>query len=76
MNSAPARTPLVNVGEEAPFFEGSAVVGDSVKQISSHNFKDQYFVLLFYPFDFTGVCNSELVIIRDLWADFKVSSPS
>lgn len=49
----------------APSFAGEAVInGDFIKR-SLDNYKGKYLVLLFYPFDFTFVCPTELTAFSD-----------
>jgi alkyl hydroperoxide reductase subunit AhpC len=47
--------------QQAPAFEAKAVVGDDFVDISLADYAGKYVVLLFYPFDFTFVCPTELI---------------
>ena len=48
--------------EQAPQFHNiPAVVNNDFTQISLDDYKGKYVVLLFYPFDFTYVCPTELI---------------
>jgi peroxiredoxin (alkyl hydroperoxide reductase subunit C) len=52
--------------EPAPkFFNLPAVVNNDFTQISLDDYKDKYVVLVFYPFDFTYVCPTELIAFSD-----------
>jgi peroxiredoxin (alkyl hydroperoxide reductase subunit C) len=55
----------------APEFEGTAVVGSAFKKVSSKDFEGKYLVLLFYPFDFTFVCPTELTSFSDAYQEFQ-----
>lgn len=44
----------------APPFTANAVVQEEFKQLSLEDYKDKWLVLLFYPFDFTFVCPTEV----------------
>ena len=48
----------------------NAVVGKEFQKISLSDYKDKYLVVLFYPFDFTYVCPTELIAFSDKIADF------
>jgi alkyl hydroperoxide reductase subunit AhpC len=50
----------------APDFKNvNAVVGDAFDQISFSDFESKYLVLVFYPFDFTYVCPTELIAFSE-----------
>lgn len=49
----------------APSFKGTAVINGKFKQISSEEYKGKYLVVIFYPFDFTYVCPTELIAFSD-----------
>jgi peroxiredoxin (alkyl hydroperoxide reductase subunit C) len=55
----------------APEFKGTAVVGSAFKKISSKDFPGKYLVLLFYPFDFTFVCPTELTSFSNAYEEFE-----
>lgn len=44
----------------APAFTANAVVEEEFKQLSLSDYKGKWLVLLFYPFDFTFVCPTEV----------------
>lgn len=50
---------------KAPAWHGTAVVGTEFKQISNTDYAGKYLVLLFYPFDFTYVCPTELIAFSE-----------
>eukprot|EP01015_Nassula_variabilis_P032349 TRINITY_DN751_c0_g1_i4.p2 TRINITY_DN751_c0_g1~~TRINITY_DN751_c0_g1_i4.p2 ORF type:complete len:132 (+),score=31.43 TRINITY_DN751_c0_g1_i4:124-519(+) len=47
--------------QKAPQFSGVAVIGGDFKKISLNDYNGKYLVLIFYPFDFTYVCPTELI---------------
>jgi len=52
--------------QQAPAFSATTVFPDrSVKVIELDHYKGKYVVLLFYPFDFTYVCPTELLAFSD-----------
>ena len=72
--------PVLQVGQPAPPFKGTAVVGDGFKNISFEdgvlNIGDEritgkYVVLFFYPLDFTFVCPTEIIAFSERIDDFK-----
>ncbi len=61
----------MRVGQEAPGFSATAVVGQAFKTIALSDYQGQYVVLFFYPLDFTFVCPTEVAAFSDRHADFK-----
>lgn len=61
------------VGKPAPHFSARAHVdGRIVSNLSLADYRDkQYVLLLFYPKDFTGLCQSELVAFQERLSDFE-----
>lgn len=55
---------------KAPAWQGTAVVGTEFEQISSEDYAGNYTVLLFYPFDFTYVCPTELIAFSEATEQF------
>ena len=58
--------------QKAPYWSAMAV--DEEKKfikLSSQEYKGKYLILLFYPFDFTYVCPTELISFSDKMKDFK-----
>ena len=56
--------------QAAPRFEALAVKGDSTEKVSLEQYKGGYLVMIFYPFDFTYVCPTELIAFSDRMSDF------
>lgn len=56
----------------APYFSNlNAVVNGEFQTLSLSDFQDKYVVLVFYPFDFTYVCPTELIAFSDRILEFK-----
>lgn len=59
--SQPAEA-LVKPRDMAPEWRNvNAVVGEEFAQVSSSDYAGKYLVMIFYPFDFTYVCPTELI---------------
>ena len=59
------------VRKQAPAFTANAVHDEKTLKVSLDQFKGKYLVMLFYPFDFTFVCPTELIAFSDRINDFK-----
>jgi peroxiredoxin (alkyl hydroperoxide reductase subunit C) len=57
--------------QKAPFWSGTAVINEKFHKINSEEYKGKWVVLLFYPFDFTYVCPTELVAFSDAIKQFR-----
>merc|ERR1712086_191866 len=58
--------------DQAPdFSKVNAVVDKKFVHVSLDDYKGKYLVLLFYPFDFTYVCPTELIAFSDRVKEFK-----
>jgi peroxiredoxin (alkyl hydroperoxide reductase subunit C) len=64
--------PLHLVGQEAPDFTATAVLGDNSfnAEFSLSSLRGRYVLLLFYPLDFTFVCPSEILAFDAALDDF------
>ncbi len=62
---------MLQVGQTAPCFKGTAVIDNAFKDISLDDYKGKWVVLFFYPLDFTFVCPTEITAFSDRMADFK-----
>jgi len=51
--------------QKAPFWSGIAVEGEKFVKRNSEELKGRWSVLLFYPFDFTYVCPTELIAFSE-----------
>lgn len=59
------------IGEQAPDFNVTALVGRDFEQISLDDYKGQWVVLFFYPMDFTFVCPTEIAEFNERLEDFE-----
>ena len=58
--------------DQAPAFtDVNALEGTSFTKISLSDYAGKYVILLFYPFDFTYVCPTELVAFSDAMPKFR-----
>lgn len=58
-----------DVGEKAPDFELQAT--GPKEKVSLSDFRGKPVVLLFYPFDFSGPCTTELCSVRDGMREYE-----
>ena len=58
--------------QKAPEFSNvKAVVDNEFKEVSLSDYKGKYLVIVFYPFDFTYVCPTELISFSESIPEFK-----
>jgi alkyl hydroperoxide reductase subunit AhpC len=57
--------------QKAPFWSGITVEGEKFVKKNSEEYKGKYLVLLFYPFDFTYVCPTELISFSENMNKFR-----
>ena len=57
--------------QKAPYWSGISVEGEKFVKKNSEEYKGKYLVMLFYPFDFTYVCPTELISFSDHMDKFK-----
>ena len=56
----------------APDFKNvNAVVGNEFTSVSLSDYRGKYVVMLFYPFDFTYVCPTELIAFSEATSQFE-----
>jgi len=55
----------------APQFTAPAVINEKFETVSLSDYTGKYVVLVFYPFDFTFVCPTELISYSDSIAKFR-----
>lgn len=56
---------------KAPFFQATAVLEGKFTKVTLEDYKGKYLVMLFYPFDFTYVCPTELIAFSDNLQKFR-----
>ena len=61
------------VRNPAPAWKADAFVNGGFQTISSEELKGKYYVLVFYPLDFTFVCPTELIAFSDRAAEFEAA---
>ena len=61
---------MAMVGEKAPEWSASAYYQGKKKNISFRDFENQWHVIYWWPFDFTGICNSEIHGFQTLYERF------
>ena len=57
--------------QKMPEFKAVAVSGEKVTTVSNEDMQGKYTVLIFYPFDFTYVCPTELIAFSEKMDEFK-----
>ena len=57
--------------QKMPKFKAVAVSGEKVTTVSSEDLRGKYTVLIFYPFDFTYVCPTELIAFSEKMTEFQ-----
>ena len=62
---------MIKIGNKAPDFKATALVGKDFKDVSLADYKGKYVVLFFYPLDFTFVCPTEIIAFSDKAAEFE-----
>ena len=63
--------PRAEVTQPAPQFTAQAVVDGKVKELSLSEYAGRWFVLVFYPLDFTFVCPTEIIAFNDRIQEFR-----
>ena len=70
-SSSSSAAKVATVQKPAPQFKAQALVNGDFKEVSLDDFKDRYFVLFFYPLDFTFVCPTEIIAFSDRVNEFR-----
>jgi alkyl hydroperoxide reductase subunit AhpC len=63
--------PVLLPRQKAPYWSGITVEGEKFVKRSSEEYKGKYLVMLFYPFDFTYVCPTELISFSENMDKFR-----
>ncbi|KAG7164799.1 Peroxiredoxin-2-like, partial [Homarus americanus] len=61
----------IHVGDPAPYFTCDAVTKLKFEEVSLHNYKGKFVVMLFYPLDFTYVCPTEIISFAERIDEFR-----
>ncbi len=59
------------IGQKAPEWSAPAYVKGEQKPLGSNDLKGKWYVLYWYPLDFTFVCPTEIRGFQDIQGDFK-----
>lgn len=59
------------VGKKAPDWKATAYVNGEEKEVSSEDYQGKWYVLYWYPLDFTFVCPTEIRGFQALLKDFE-----
>ena len=62
---------LPALSSSAPAWSGVAVTESKLKDISLGDYKGMYLILLFYPYDFTFICPTEIIQFSDRVDEFQ-----
>ncbi len=65
------RGDIVQIGEKAPDFTGTAYFKGEFVEKNLEQYKGKYLVLFFYPMDFTFVCPTEIVEFSTFTPEFE-----
>lgn len=55
----------------APAWSGIAIIDLEMKEICLKDYKGKYLILLFYPYDFTFICPTEIIQFNDRVEEFN-----
>ena len=61
------------IGRPAPLWSGAAAQKGEEIKLKSEDFKGSWYVLFFYPLDFTFVCPTEIVAYDNLFEKFEAA---
>jgi alkyl hydroperoxide reductase subunit AhpC len=64
-------SPYLLPRQKAPYWSSISVDGEKFVKKNSEEYKGKYLVILFYPFDFTYVCPTELISFSENVQKFK-----
>ena len=59
------------IGKDAPEWSARAYIGGESVNISSEDMKGKWYLMYWYPFDFTFICPTEIVGFEQLKEDFE-----
>ena len=57
--------------DKMPEFKATGVLGEKTMTVNSRDHVGKYMVLIFYPFDFTYVCPTEIIAFSEKMDQFK-----
>lgn len=62
---------MIKINQAIPEFQTEAFHENSIKKISSKDYKGKWLILMFYPADFTFICPTELGEFADKYNEFR-----
>ena len=62
---------VIRPRQKVPEFTALSVLGDKTTRVTTKDTAGKYTVLIFYPFDFTYVCPTELIAFSEKMEEFK-----
>ena len=64
---------MTMVGKKAPDWSSTALVDGAQTTLSSEELEGSWYVLYWWPFDFTGICHSEVLGFQALESQFEAA---
>ena len=61
---------MISIGSKAPEWKATAYHNGEFVTLSSDDYKGKWVLIYWWPFDFSGICNSELLGFQEIEADF------
>lgn len=62
---------MISIGGKAPSWKATAYNNGNKETLSSEDLAGSWYVIYWWPFDFTGVCNSEILGFQELEKEFE-----
>jgi alkyl hydroperoxide reductase subunit AhpC len=62
---------MIHINEEAPAWDAEIYNKGKKESLSSEDLKGAWYAIFWWPFDFTGICNSEVVGFQSVYSEFK-----
>ena len=64
---------MAKIGKNAPTWSATVYEGGEKKTLDSKSLAGDWYVIYFWPFNFTGICNSEVLGFQKLEEDFALA---
>ena len=61
---------MIAIGSKAPEWKATAYHNGEFVTLSSDDYKGKWVLIYWWPFDFSGICNSELLGFQEIEAEF------
>ena len=62
---------MIQINDESPVWMADVYNKGKKETLSSKDLKGSWYVIYWWPFDFTGICNSEVVGFQSVYNEFK-----